>query len=53
MEKILPLGSGELGKEFVISTKRWGCHVMAVALAQGADALQRAREAAGKIRVVV
>ena len=29
MKKILLLGSGELGKEFVISAKRLGCHVVA------------------------
>ena len=29
MKKILLLGSGELGKEFVISAKRLGCHVIA------------------------
>ena len=40
MKKILLLGSGELGKEFVISTK-------------GDQALQRARAAAAKISVHV
>jgi phosphoribosylglycinamide formyltransferase 2 len=30
MKKILLLGSGELGKEFVISCKRLGCYVMPV-----------------------
>ena len=29
MKKILLLGSGELGKEFVISAKRLGCEVIA------------------------
>ena len=29
MKKILLLGSGELGKEFVISAKRLACHVVA------------------------
>ncbi len=29
MKKILLLGSGELGKEFTISAKRLGCHVVA------------------------
>jgi hypothetical protein len=29
MKKILLLGSGELGKEFVISAKRLGCYVIA------------------------
>ena len=29
MKKILLLGSGELGKEFVISAKRLGCYVVA------------------------
>ena len=28
-KKILLLGSGELGKEFAISAKRLGCHIVA------------------------
>mgnify|MGYP001492749913 CR=1 FL=1 len=42
--KILMLGSGELGKEFVISTKRLGCHVIACDNYQGAPAQQVADE---------
>ncbi|MEK6580299.1 MAG: formate-dependent phosphoribosylglycinamide formyltransferase [Bdellovibrionota bacterium] len=34
------LGSGELGKEFVISAKRLGCHVVAVDRYEGAPAMQ-------------
>ena len=30
MKKIMLLGSGELGKEFVIAAKRLGVHVIAV-----------------------
>ncbi len=44
MKKILLLGSGELGKEFVISTKRLGCHVIACDSYQGAPAMQVADE---------
>ena len=40
MKKILLLGSGELGKEFVISTKRLGCHVVACDSYAGAPAMQ-------------
>ena len=40
MKKILLLGSGELGKEFVISAKRLGCHVTACDSYPGAPAMQ-------------
>lgn len=43
--KILLLGSGELGKEFVISTKRYGCHVVACDSYPNAPAMQVADEA--------
>ena len=42
--KILLLGSGELGKELVISAKRLGCHVIACDSYQGAPAQQVADE---------
>jgi phosphoribosylglycinamide formyltransferase 2 len=42
--KILLLGSGELGKEFVISAKRLGCHVVACDSYDGAPAQQVADE---------
>ncbi|MFM8455854.1 MAG: phosphoribosylglycinamide formyltransferase 2, partial [Ignavibacteria bacterium] len=29
-KKIMLLGSGELGKETIISAQRFGCHVIAV-----------------------
>jgi phosphoribosylglycinamide formyltransferase 2 len=38
--KILLLGSGELGREFVISAKRLGCHVVACDNYPGAPAMQ-------------
>jgi len=38
--KILLLGSGELGKEFVISCQRLGCHVIACDSYDGAPAMQ-------------
>lgn len=38
--KILLLGSGELGREFVISAKRLGCHVVACDSYEGAPAMQ-------------
>ncbi|MFM2164898.1 MAG: formate-dependent phosphoribosylglycinamide formyltransferase, partial [Planctomycetota bacterium] len=38
--KILLLGSGELGKEFVISAKRLGCRVVAVDRYADAPAMQ-------------
>ena len=44
MKKILLLGSGELGKEFVISAKRLGCHMIACDSYQGAPAMQVADE---------
>ena len=44
MKKILLLGSGELGKEFVISAKRLGCHVIACDSYAGAPAMQMADE---------
>lgn len=43
--KILLLGSGELGKEFVISAKRYGCHVVACDSYAQAPAMQMADEA--------
>ncbi|SNS54418.1 formate-dependent phosphoribosylglycinamide formyltransferase [Sphingopyxis indica] len=43
--KILLLGSGELGREFVISAKRLGCHVVACDSYAGAPAMQVADEA--------
>ncbi|WP_207461452.1 formate-dependent phosphoribosylglycinamide formyltransferase [Azospirillum sp. SYSU D00513] len=43
--KILLLGSGELGKEFVISAKRYGCHVVACDSYADAPAMQVADEA--------
>ena len=43
--KILLLGSGELGREFVISAKRLGCHVVACDSYSGAPAMQVADEA--------
>lgn len=43
--KILLLGSGELGKEFVISVKRYGCHVIACDSYAHAPAMQVADEA--------
>ncbi|WP_114945596.1 formate-dependent phosphoribosylglycinamide formyltransferase [Microvirga calopogonii] len=43
--KILLLGSGELGKEFVISVKRYGCYVVACDSYPGAPAMQVADEA--------
>ncbi len=45
MKKILLLGSGELGKEFVISAKRLGCYVIACDSYAGAPAMQVADEA--------
>lgn len=43
--KILLLGSGELGREFVISAKRLGAHVVACDSYAGAPAMQVADEA--------
>lgn len=43
--KILLLGSGELGREFVISAKRLGAHVVACDAYAGAPAMQVADEA--------
>ena len=42
MKKILLLGSGELGKEFVISAKRLGCEVIACDKYPNAPAMQLA-----------
>jgi phosphoribosylglycinamide formyltransferase 2 len=42
--KMLLLGSGELGKEFVISAKRLGCHVVACDSYDGAPGQQVADE---------
>jgi phosphoribosylglycinamide formyltransferase 2 len=44
MKKILLLGSGELGKEFVISAKRLGCYVIACDSYEKAPAMQVADE---------
>jgi phosphoribosylglycinamide formyltransferase 2 len=44
MKKIMLLGSGELGKEFVIAVKRLGQHVIAVDSYEGAPAMQVADE---------
>ena len=44
MKKIVLLGSGELGKEFVISAKRLGCHLIACDSYAGAPAMQVADE---------
>jgi len=43
-KKIMLLGSGELGKEFVIAVKRLGMHVIAVDSYAGAPAMQVADE---------
>lgn len=43
-KKILLLGSGELGKEFVIACQRLGQHVIAVDSYEGAPAMQVAHE---------
>ena len=43
--KILLLGSGELGKEFAISAKRYGCHVVACDSYERAPAMQVSDEA--------
>ena len=40
MNRILLLGSGELGKEFAISAKRLGCYVIACDSYAGAPAMQ-------------
>ncbi|MBX3456227.1 MAG: formate-dependent phosphoribosylglycinamide formyltransferase [Ferrovibrio sp.] len=45
MAKILLLGSGELGREFVVSAKRLGAHVVACDAYAGAPAMQLADEA--------
>jgi len=44
MKKILLLGSGELGKEFVIAAKRAGCYVVACDKYDNAPAMQVADE---------
>jgi len=44
MKKIMLLGSGELGKEFVIAAKRAGAHVVACDRYDGAPAMQVADE---------
>lgn len=43
-KKILLLGSGELGKEFVIAAQRLGQYVIAVDSYDGAPAMQVAHE---------
>ncbi|WP_114188675.1 formate-dependent phosphoribosylglycinamide formyltransferase [Microvirga aerophila] len=43
--KVLLLGSGELGKEFAISAKRYGCHVVACDSYERAPAMQVSDEA--------
>jgi phosphoribosylglycinamide formyltransferase 2 len=40
MKKVVLLGSGELGKEFVISLKQYGCHVVALDSYDNAPAMQ-------------
>ena len=40
MKKILLLGSGELGKEFVISAQRLGCKIIACDKYENAPAMQ-------------
>ena len=42
MKKILLLGSGELGKEFVISARRLGCEIIAIDSYPDAPAMQLA-----------
>ena len=42
MKKILLLGSGELGKELVISAQRLGCHIIACDSYAEAPAMQLA-----------
>lgn len=44
MKKIMLLGSGELGKEFVIAAQRMGQHIVAVDSYAGAPAMQVADE---------
>ena len=44
VKKIMLLGSGELGKEFVIACKRLGQYVMARDKDEGAPAMQVADE---------
>ena len=44
MKKSLLLGSGELGKEFVIACQRLGQHVIAADRYEGAPAMQVADE---------
>ena len=44
MKKILLLGSGELGKEFVISAQRKGQYIIACDAYAGAPAMQVADE---------
>jgi len=46
MKRILLLGSGELGKEFVISAKRLGCYIVAVDSYDNAPAMQVADKSA-------
>jgi phosphoribosylglycinamide formyltransferase 2 len=46
MKRIMLLGSGELGKEFVISAKRLGCYVIAVDSYERAPAMQVADKSA-------
>jgi len=44
MKKIMLLGSGELGKEFVIAAQRYGQHVIAVDSYENAPAMQVAHQ---------
>ena len=44
MKKIMLLGSGELGKEVIISAQRLGCHVVAVDRYENAPGMQVADE---------
>ena len=40
MKKIMLLGSGELGKEVIISAQRLGCHIIAVDRYENAPGMQ-------------
>ena len=49
MKKIMLLGSGELGKEFVIAAQRLGQYVIACDAYAGAPAMQVADEAEERV----
>ena len=51
MKKILLLGSGELGKEFVIAAKRAGQYVIACDNYENAPAMQVADESEAFVRL--